>query len=183
MRIAVISDTHIPRAATALSSACLAQLVTSDAIIHAGDHSDLDSLDALRGLGPPVIAVHGNVDSDGIRRELPADAVLETDGMRVAVTHDAGAGPGRARRMARRFPDVDGIVFGHSHIPLQHAPQDGPWLLNPGSPTDRRRQPHHTMAMLDLRDGTMDVRFLVVDGEEAAVLPDDLIRGRGQPAE
>lgn len=183
MRIAVISDTHMPRAATALPSACLAQLVTADAIVHAGDHSDLDSLVALRALGPPVIAVHGNVDTDEIRREFPADAVFEAGDLRVAVTHDAGPAQGRSSRMARRFPGVDGVIFGHSHIPLHHEPEHGPWLLNPGSPTDRRRQPHPTMAMLTFHDGAVIVRLLAVDKEEATVLPDDLIRGRGQPPE
>ena len=183
MRIAVISDTHMPRAASALPDACLAHLTAADAIVHAGDHSDVASLRALEELGLPVIAVHGNVDSDEIRRELPAQTAFESAGVRIAVTHDAGPSAGRARRMADRFPEADGVVFGHSHIPLHHAPEGGPWLLNPGSPTDRRRQPHHTMALLDVREGDVKVDFLIVDGARASALPDGLVRGRGQPAE
>ncbi len=173
----------MPRAAAALPPVCLDLLRDCDAIVHAGDHSEIGLLEMLRALGPPVVAVHGNVDSDDVRRALPSEARLDAGGLRIAVTHDAGPERGRAARMARRFPEADGVIFGHSHIPLHEVPPSGPWLLNPGSPTDRRRQPHHTMAILRIGDGAASAELVIVDGAEARQLPDALVRGRGDRAE
>ncbi len=107
-------------------------------------------LDALEALGPPVHAVAGNVDVPALHARLPAQAVVEVAAVRIGLVHDAGAAAGRLARMRRRFDGVDAVVFGHSHIPLHETElvAGSPFqLFNPGSPTDRRRQPHHTMGL------------------------------------
>ena len=149
MRIAIISDTHMPKGRRRLPEACLQRLRGADAIIHAGDLSTLAVLDELRSLGPPVTAVHGNVDDALTRRALPESATLRTDdGQTIAVLHDAGPRQGRLRRLQRGFPDAQLVVFGHSHLPLiEHDASTGVTIVNPGSPTERRRAAHHTMAI------------------------------------
>jgi putative phosphoesterase len=124
----------------------------ADLILHAGDFSVASVLDDLRALGPPVAAVHGNIDSAELRRVLPERQVVEAVGVRIGLVHDAGPASGRLRRMRLAFHDCDAVVFGHSHIPL-HEELDGFQIFNPGSPTDRRRQPRHSMGMADVRDG------------------------------
>jgi uncharacterized protein len=146
VEIAIISDTHLPRGSRRLPEGCIQRLQRADLIIHAGDFSTRLLLDELRVIGP-VIAVHGNVDSAELRSELPETAIATAGRHRIAVTHDAGPAAGRLRRLARRFPGVDAVVFGHSHIPLHEQVSDGFQIFNPGSPTDRRRQPHHTMGV------------------------------------
>lgn len=183
MRVAVISDTHMPRAATLLAAGCREALARADAIVHAGDFSEIEVLEGIRALGPPVIAVRGNIDDEAVHRALPESVVFDAGGLRIALLHDTGPERGRAARMARRFPDADGVIFGHSHIPLHQPADGGPWLLNPGSPTDRRRQPHHTMAVLTIEERTPAVEFLMLDGDTASPLPDALVRGRARRAE
>ncbi|MGD9572890.1 MAG: metallophosphoesterase [Thermoleophilia bacterium] len=162
MRIAVVSDTHMPRRGP-LPAACLARLRAADAIVHAGDWSDADALDRIRGLGVPLVGVRGNVEDAAVRRALPETAVLDAGGLRIAVVHDAGPESGRLERLRRRFPDAGAVVFGHSHIPLLARAGDGFLILNPGSPTDRRRSPRHTMAEITVGDGPPEVAFLAVD--------------------
>jgi hypothetical protein len=161
MQLAIISDTHLPRGARHLPAACLARLAAADVIIHAGDFSHAPVLASLRSLGPPVVAVHGNVDDAALRSELPETAVVEAGGARIAVVHDAGAARGRLERMRQRFPDTDAVVFGHSHLPLLERAPDGFQIFNPGSPTERRRAPHHTMGLAVADPGR--VRFELVD--------------------
>ncbi len=144
MRLAIISDTHMPRGDRALPPACVDRLRAADAILHAGDLVALEVLAYLESLGPPVHAVHGNVDGPEVRAVLPGARVVEAGGARIAMLHDAGPATGRLRRMRARFPDADVLVFGHSHLPL-HEEADGFQLFNPGSPTERRRAPVHTM--------------------------------------
>jgi uncharacterized protein len=156
-RLAVISDTHLPRGSRRLPDRCLELLRGADVILHAGDVSAAGVLSELRALGPPVHAVHGNVDEPAVVAELPADLVLELGGVRIAMLHDSGPAAGRMARMRRRFPDAHAVVFGHSHIPLHETGPDGLQLFNPGSPTDRRRQPFHTMGLAEARAGA--VRF------------------------
>jgi hypothetical protein len=148
--IAIISDTHMPRGPRRLPEACLARLRAADAIVHAGDLCTLDVLRDLQALGPPVTAVHGNVDDAATRRALPSVATLRTaHGHTVAVIHDAGPRPGRVARLRRRFPGAQLVVFGHSHIPLiETDAASGFRIVNPGSPTERRRAPRHTMAIV-----------------------------------
>lgn len=164
MRIAVIADTHFPSRGPELPGACRRRLSGADAIVHAGDHSSAESLHRLRGLGPPVYAVAGNVDDEIIRATVPHEIEVTLGGIRVAVIHDAGPARGRHARLARRFPDADVVIFGHSHIPVVERDPQARLFINPGSPTDRRRQPHHTMAELVIRPGAPPVaRIIVVD--------------------
>ena len=144
VRLAIISDTHMPRGDRALPAACVERLRAADAILHAGDLTALAVLELLESLGPPVHAIHGNVDGPDVRARLPGARVVEAGGARIGMVHDAGPATGRLRRMRARFPDADAVVFGHSHLPL-HEAQDGFQLFNPGSPTERRRAPAHTM--------------------------------------
>jgi len=161
MRIALISDTHLPRGSRALPAACIERLRAADLIVHAGDLVARSVLDELETLGPPAVAVHGNQDDAELRALLPAERIVEAAGARIGLIHDSGPSRGRLERMRRRFPDCTAVVFGHSHIPLHETTPDGFAIFNPGSPTDRRRQPAHTMGMAHAADGT--VRFELVE--------------------
>jgi putative phosphoesterase len=163
MLIAVIADTHLPRGTRRLPDACVERIAGADLLLHAGDFSTLDVLRELEAIGPPVVAVHGNVDSADLRRMLPDERVVEADGARIAMVHDAGPRAGRLERMRRRFGDrADVVVFGHSHMPLHEQAPDGFQLLNPGSPTERRRAPSHTMALVHVSDGSARCEILKV---------------------
>jgi putative phosphoesterase len=173
--IALIADTHMPRRADVLPLACLAVIARADVLVHAGDVAEPAVLHAMRRLCPRLVAVRGNVDVPALRAELPETAELDLPGLRLGVIHDAGPERGRPARLARRFPGCDAVVFGHSHIPLlERGP--GPVIVNPGSPTDPRRQPRPSMAEIVL-DGTPRFRFWAVDGAKPEPLPDDLVRG------
>src|SRR4051794_36664384 len=158
--VAVISDTHLPRGTRTIPGACVAAMRASDLILHAGDFTDPEVLDALESLGPPVMAVHGNVDTEELRQRLPEARVVNAGGAKVAMVHDAGPAAGRLERMRARFPDADAAVFGHSHIPL-HEERDGFQIFNPGSPTDKRRQPRFTMGVAEIDGGA--IRFTIVE--------------------
>jgi putative phosphoesterase len=162
MRLAIVSDTHLPRGRRQLPPACVERLRGADAILHGGDFVELEVLEALTALGPPVHAVRGNVDSAVLQARLPATRIVRAGGARIAMIHDAGPAAGRLARMRRRFPDADAVVFGHSHIPL-HESGDGFAIFNPGSPTERRRAPHHTMGMALARDGTVTFELVALD--------------------
>jgi len=153
VRIAIISDTHMPRGTRALPAACVAELRAADAILHAGDFMRVEVLRALEALGPPVHGIHGNVDEEALRRMLPAVRVVEAAGARIAMIHDAGQRSGRLARMRARFKDADAVVFGHSHLPLHEQAPDGFQIFNPGSPTERRSAPEHTMGIATVEDG------------------------------
>jgi putative phosphoesterase len=119
-------------------------------------------LDQIEALGPPVMAVHGNVDEPAVLTRLPRARMVDAGGARIAMVHDAGAAAGRLDRMRRRFPGADAVVFGHSHIPLHETDFDaGFQIFNPGSPTDRRRQPRHTMGLCRADRG--ELGFEIVD--------------------
>ena len=149
MLIAVISDTHLPRGARRLPDACVERIAAADLLLHAGDFSTVDVLHELEAIGPPLLGVHGNVDSADLRRLLPEERVVDAGGARIAMVHDAGPRTGRLERMRRRFGDrADVVVFGHSHLPLHEQAPDGFQILNPGSPTERRRAPEHTMGLI-----------------------------------
>jgi putative phosphoesterase len=150
--IAVISDTHLPRGNRTLPAACVERLRNADLILHAGDLMTADVLADLRALGPPVQAVHGNVDDEQVRRLLPSARLVDAGGARIAITHDAGPAVGRLERLRLRFADADAVVFGHSHVPLHERDDSGFQIFNPGSPTDRRRQPVHTMGLAHVGD-------------------------------
>jgi uncharacterized protein len=161
--LAVISDTHLPRGARVLPEACVERLRGADLILHAGDLVTADVLADLRALGPPVEAVHGNVDDAQVRMLLPSARLVEAGGARIAMTHDGGPAVGRLRRLRQRFADADAVVFGHSHIPLHERDHEsGFQIFNPGSPTDRRRQPVHTMGLARVGDDG-DLSFELVE--------------------
>jgi putative phosphoesterase len=142
----------MPRGARRLPEVCLERLRAADLILHAGDLSTAAVLEELRSLGPPVHAVHGNADEPALRELLPAELVVEAAGARIGLTHMPGPVAGRAERLVRRFPGCDAVVFGHTHLP-QAERHGSIWLLNPGSPTERRRGPFHSMLVLDVRAG------------------------------
>jgi putative phosphoesterase len=156
MLIAVISDTHLPRGARRLPEACVERIAGAELLLHAGDFSTLEVLRELEAIGPPLLGVHGNVDSAELRRMLPAERVLEAGGARIAMVHDAGPRTGRLERMRRRLGQrADAVVFGHSHTPLHEQAQDGFQIFNPGSPTERRRAPRHTMGLIRVEHGSL----------------------------
>ena len=134
-------------------------LVGADAILHAGDLMERAVLEELQALGPPVHAVQGNVDDRWLQERLPLQRTLEFAGVRIGMIHDAGPAKGRLTRLKRGFPDVDAVIFGHSHIPLHETDADGFQIFNPGSPTDKRRQPHGTLglARIEHRKITFDL--------------------------
>jgi putative phosphoesterase len=151
--IAIVSDTHLPRGNRALPDACVERLRAADLILHAGDFIAAEVLTGLRALGPPVEAVHGNVDEAELRVALPSARMVQAGGARIAMTHDGGQADGRLQRLRRRFAGADAVVFGHSHIPLHERDRaTGFQIFNPGSPTDRRRQPVHTMGLARVGD-------------------------------
>ena len=153
-----------------LPPACLERLRGADLIVHAGDWSDMGTLGMVRALGP-LVAVFGNVEEPAVRAALPATAEAEVAGLRIGVVHDGGPEAGRLERMRRRFPGVGGVVFGHSHIPLHEVADDGFFILNPGSPTDRRRSPRHSMAEIEVVDGRGSGRLLPRRGRPAGAAP------------
>ena len=145
----VLADTHIPRRAKGVPEALVPHLDRADLILHAGDLLEAWVLDGLSRYAP-VRAVKGNVDGPDV--DLPETLEFEVGGVSVAMIHDSGPKKGRRSRMRRRFPEARVVVFGHSHIPLLED-EGGLMLLNPGSPTDRRRQPEHTFALLQVEGG------------------------------
>jgi putative phosphoesterase len=164
VRLAVISDTHLPRGSRVLPEACLERLRAADLILHAGDVVDGAVLDLLEGLGPPLVGVHGNVDGPAVLARLPARRVVEAGGVRIGMVHDAGAAAGRLARQRAAFAGCAAVVFGHSHIPLHETSVDGAFqLFNPGSPTDRRRQPRHTMGEATIAGGAIAFTHVVLD--------------------
>jgi uncharacterized protein len=160
--IAVISDTHLPRGRRRLPEACVERIRSADLLLHAGDIASGEVLDEIAAIGPPLRAVHGNVDSAELRERLPEALTVDAGGARIAMVHDAGPAPRRLARMKGRFPDADAVVFGHSHIPL-HEENGGFQIFNPGSPTDRRRQPRHTMGVAQAAGGRVAFELVALD--------------------
>ncbi|MCW2810234.1 MAG: phosphodiesterase [Friedmanniella sp.] len=153
LRVVVLSDTHSPRFWKGLPTAVAAHLDGADLILHAGDVCTADVLDTLSGFAP-VRAVLGNNDRPEVAAwGAPETLEVELAGVRVAMIHDSGPAAGRPARMRRRFPAADLVVFGHSHIPMDVSGEVR--VFNPGSPTDRRRQPYGTLGLLDLADGVV----------------------------
>jgi putative phosphoesterase len=160
--IAVLADTHMPRGERSLPLSCVRVLKRADLILHAGDFFALSVLRALE-LHAPVVAVHGNVDQPEVRALLPDARVVEAEGARIAVVHDAGPREGRLKRLRKRFRDADAVVFGHSHLPTHETDGNGFQVFNPGSPTERRSAPQHTMGIARARDGAVDFELLALD--------------------
>jgi uncharacterized protein len=161
MIVAVISDTHMPRGSRRLPEACVERIASADLLLHAGDLMTVEVLRDLEAIGPPVAAVHGNMDTAELRRLLPAERVVDAGGVRIAMIHDAGPRRDRLGRMRRRFGDrADAVVFGHSHLPLHERAPDGFQIFNPGSPTERRRAPSHTMGMARVDGGGLEFELI-----------------------
>jgi len=163
MRIAIVSDTHVPRGTRVIPQECLDRCREADAILHCGDFNARSAYEELLDIGPPVHAVHGNVDPPELRALLPETLEMELGGVRIAMVHDSGPAAGRMKRMRTRFPHADLVVFGHSHLPMLQTSPDGLTLLNPGSPTERRRAPRHTMAQAEVADGAVACELLALD--------------------
>ena len=147
MRIAVISDTHMPKGARVLPEVCLERLQGADLILHCGDLVAAAFLEELLGLGPPVEAVYGNMDDTALKAALPKQRVIEAGEVRIGMVHIPGPRAGRESRLLARFPGCDAIVYGHTHVP-QVERHEHVWILNPGSPTERRSAPARTMLEL-----------------------------------
>jgi hypothetical protein len=169
MRLVLMSDTHLPRRGRDLPAPLWAAVDEANVVVHAGDWVSVDLLDRLEARttahGGRLIGVWGNNDGPDLRARLPEVARADLDGLRLVVVHETGPATGREKRMAAAFPDADVVVFGHSHIPWDSsAGPGGPRLLNPGSPTDRRRQPAATYLTARTEpgagrpDGLTDVR-------------------------
>jgi putative phosphoesterase len=140
-RLLVIADTHVPKRARDLPAPVWDAVDRADVVVHAGDWVDVRLLDALEDRSRRLVAVHGNNDHGALRERLPEVARAEIDGLRLAVVHETGPAKGREQRCSEEYADADVLVFGHSHIPWDTTTPTGLRLLNPGSPTDRRRQP------------------------------------------
>jgi uncharacterized protein len=143
-RLLIMSDTHVPRRARDLPAVLWQAVEEADVTVHAGDWVDVSLLDLLEERSRRVVGVYGNNDHGVLRERLPQVARVEIDGLRWGVVHETGSAQGRERRCSAAFPDLDVLVFGHSHIPWDTTTESGLRLLNPGSPTDRRRQPSCT---------------------------------------
>ncbi|WP_280307779.1 metallophosphoesterase family protein [Nocardia abscessus] len=155
MRLLIIADTHVPKRARDLPEPLWREVDAADVVVHAGDWVELALLDRLEAQSERLIGVYGNNDGPALRARLPEIAHAELDGLRLAVVHETGPAKGREERCARKFPDTDVLVFGHSHIPWDSVTDTGLRLLNPGSPTDRRRQPEHTYLTAQVRAGRL----------------------------
>ncbi|MGG2461158.1 metallophosphoesterase family protein [Streptomyces sp. RGM 3693] len=155
MRLLLTSDTHVPQRAKALPPQLLDALPHADVVVHAGDWTDAATLDLLQARAHRLIGVYGNNDGPALRARLPEVAHEDLDGLRLGVVHETGPAQGRERRCADRFPDLDVLVFGHSHIPWDTTTETGLRLLNPGSPTDRRRQPACTYMTAEIAGGRL----------------------------
>lgn len=160
MLVLALSDTHAPRRWRGVPPGLRAPLERADVVLHAGDACTVEVLEELAGFAP-VHAVLGNNDGPAVAAwGAPERLELTLEGVRLGMVHDSGPREGRGRRMRRAFPDADVVVFGHSHVPWDTV-EDGLHLFNPGSPTDRRRQPVGTFGWLELADGRL-VRSEVV---------------------
>jgi uncharacterized protein len=164
MVLAIIADTHLPRGTRRLPDACVERIAAADLLLHAGDFVTIDVLRLLEAIGPPAVGVYGNMDTSELRRMLPAERVVSAGGARIALVHDAGVRRGRLERMRGRFGDrAEAVVFGHSHLPLHEIGADGFQIFNPGSPTERRRAPAHTMGMARVERGRVEFELVELD--------------------
>jgi uncharacterized protein len=160
VRVLLIADTHVPKRARDLPQRVWDEVNRSDVVVHAGDWVDIALLDELQKRAHRLVACWGNNDGADLRARLPERADADLDGVRFTVVHETGASAGRDARMAALYPDTDVLVFGHSHIPWDTTASTGLRLLNPGSPTDRRRQPFCTYMTAAVDDGELtDVRL------------------------
>lgn len=160
MKLAIIADTHLPRASRRLPEECTRRLASADLILHAGDFCTLEVLRELERFAP-VAGVVGNNDERALEELLPKRRVVEMNGLRIGMLHDAGRGRGRETRLRARFADCDAVVYGHSHMP-EVTRHEGLWILNPGSPTERRRAPARSMIVVDASPPTFRAQLVTL---------------------
>ncbi|MER2134072.1 MAG: metallophosphoesterase [Arthrobacter sp.] len=158
-RVLLIADTHLPKRAKALPQQVWDEVETADLVVHAGDWVTKDLLNELQERSRELLGCWGNNDGPELRSRLPEVARTVVEGVRIAVVHETGTAKGRETRMQEAFPDTDLLIFGHSHIPWDTIAPNGLRLLNPGSPTDRRRQPYCTYMVVEIDDGSVDVEL------------------------
>ncbi len=156
MQLLIISDTHLPGRARDLPDELWAQVPQADVVFHAGDWVGAALLDRLTDRARRVVGVYGNNDGPELRKRLPEIARVDLDGLRIAMIHETGQRTGRELRADSNFPQTDLLIFGHSHIPWDTVSPRGMRLLNPGSPTDRRRQPHGTYLTAGIHRGVLE---------------------------
>jgi putative phosphoesterase len=155
MRLLLVADTHVPKRARDMPAVVWDEVARADVVLHAGDWVQPSLLDELEERATRLVGCWGNNDGDELRRRLPERADVTLGGLRFTVVHETGASGGRDVRMALLYPDTDVLVFGHSHIPWDTTAKTGLRLLNPGSPTDRRRQPFCTYMTATVSDGVL----------------------------
>jgi hypothetical protein len=158
VRAVILADTHVPSRARSLPDPLWAAIDVADVVLHAGDWTSAALVTEVAARAR-LVGCWGNNDGDDVRALLPEVARVTLGGVRVAVVHETGAAAGRERRMAKAFPDVDLLVFGHSHIPWDSRAPGGPRLLNPGSPTDKRRQPVATWVEASFEGGEVEIAW------------------------
>ncbi len=159
----LLADTHIPARARRLPDAVLEAVDSADIVVHAGDWVDVTTLDLIEARSARFHGVHGNNDGGELRERLPEVARLVVDGLRFAVVHETGPARRREERMDEAFPDTDVLVFGHSHTPWDTVTPGGMRLLNPGSPTDRRRQPVCAIMRVEVVSSTLEATIIPVE--------------------
>lgn len=162
-RMLLLADTHVPKRARRLTDAVLRAIDDADVVAHAGDWVDLATLELIESRARVLHGVHGNNDGPELRERLPEIARFEVEDVRVAMIHETGQAARREERMDEAFPDADLLVFGHSHIPWDTVAPSGMRLLNPGSPTDRRRQPVCTMMTVAIDGGAVDATLVALE--------------------
>jgi uncharacterized protein len=150
--VAIIADTHLPRGSRALPEECVSLLREAELVLHAGDFVTVAALEDLREIGPPVEGIHGNMDEPELKQLLPNQRVLNVGDVRIGMVHNPGPRNGRETRLAAKFADCQAVVYGHTHVPQVERFEDV-WILNPGSPTERRTAPIHAMLTLTV-EGT-----------------------------
>jgi putative phosphoesterase len=155
VRLLLIADTHVPKRARDLPGPVWEEVDDADVVLHAGDWVEPALLDALEDKSRRLVGCWGNNDGAELRRRLPERADVTLGGLRFTVVHETGAATGREARMAKEYPETDVLVFGHSHIPWDTTAKTGLRLLNPGSPTDRRRQPFCTYMTATVANATL----------------------------
>ncbi|MDJ0392679.1 metallophosphoesterase [Rhodococcus sp. G-MC3] len=144
MKLLLLADTHVPKRARELPEEVWVAVESADVVLHAGDWVDIGLFEEMNARSTRLIACWGNNDGDELRARMPERADVTIDGVSISVVHETGPTPGRDKRMSEKYPEIDVLVFGHSHIPWDTVTGTGLRLLNPGSPTDRRRQPFCT---------------------------------------
>lgn len=159
--VAIISDTHLPRGRRRLPETCVEAIRSADLLLHAGDIATVSALAELAALGPPIKAVHGNVDSSELKRELPKRLELQVDGVTLGLVHDPGTAAGRATRLLDHFPNAAAVIYGHTHVPF-HA-EGMRQTFNPGSPTERRRAPRRSGGLAEVSRGRITFRHLALN--------------------